>query len=224
MWKVIIFEGNLKNDVQIELSVIKEIRCNEDDSKMQFDATKMHRRCNSMQRRAERVRFIRFSWAAINLENSIYFANLEPNVGRTRDEINLRSFLGIKSGVSAKFGAQPADSSAAKYTYRWAPTYTRTREHGIMRYLIWVSRRYISAGVDGMACSLDFRFSTGVHRRFTVISIANLSKRVSIFIHIFHPPFRLLSIFFISNVMISPFHGYLAKEIAPISTSLNRTN
>lgn len=48
-------------------------------------------------------------------------------MGRTRDEINLRSFLGIKSGGSTKFGLQPAEASAtakARYT---------TREHGIMR-------------------------------------------------------------------------------------------
>lgn len=45
--------------------------------------------------------------SAVNLENSIYFANFRANVGRTRDEINLRSFLGIKSGVSGKFGSQP---------------------------------------------------------------------------------------------------------------------
>lgn len=72
------------------------------------------------------ARFIGLSRDAISLENSIYFANLEPNVGRTRDEINLRSFLGIKSGVSAKFGSQPADLSAAKYTYEPVHLYYRT--------------------------------------------------------------------------------------------------
>lgn len=35
-----------------------------------------------------------------------------------------------------------------------------TCEQGIMRYLNWVSRRYISDGVDGTACALDFRFCT----------------------------------------------------------------
>ena len=49
-------------------------------------------------------------------------------MGRTRDEINLRSFLGIKSGWSAKFGLQPGE--------RPRPLRERdtpTRERGIMR-------------------------------------------------------------------------------------------
>lgn len=65
---------------------------------------------------------------AIKLENSIYFAYAGPNVGRTRDEINLRSFLGIKSGWSVKFGLQPGE--------RPRPLRERdtpTRERGIMR-------------------------------------------------------------------------------------------
>lgn len=58
------------------------------------------------------TRFIRLSRAAIKLENSIYFAHAGSNVGRTRDEINLRSFLGIKSDGSAKFGLQPAGEAS----------------------------------------------------------------------------------------------------------------
>lgn len=69
-------------------------------------------------------------------------------MGRTRDEINLRSFLGIKSGGPAKFGLQPEASAAVKLHANAA----------LWGYLICASRRYISLGVDGMACSLDSPF------------------------------------------------------------------
>lgn len=50
-------------------------------------------------------------------------------MGRTRDETNLRSFLGIKSGVSGKFGSQPAGSRVRPNTRTHVLTYTRcTRE------------------------------------------------------------------------------------------------
>lgn len=78
--------------------------------------------------RARATRFIRLSRAAIKLENSIYFAHAGPNVGRTRDEINLRSFLGIKSGGSTKFGLQPSRRLRPLLKLN-----TPTREHGIMR-------------------------------------------------------------------------------------------
>lgn len=86
--------------------------------------------------------------------------------------------------MSAKFGPQPVQGSRVRPDTRTdAPTaYTRgTREAtGIIRYLIWVSRRYISLGVDGTACSLDFRFCTRVDPWFTVISIKDPLERVPI--------------------------------------------
>ena len=85
--------------------------------------------------------------------------------------------------MSAKFGSQPVQGSRVRPNTRTdVPTYTRgTREAtGIIRYLIWVSRRYISLGVDGTACSLDFRFCTRVDPWFTVISIKDPLERVPI--------------------------------------------
>lgn len=106
-------------------------------------------------------------------------------------------------------------SSAAKYTYRCAYLYTRgTREAtGIIRYLIWVSRRYISLGVDGTACSLDFRFCTRVDPWFTVISIKDPLERVPII-----PPSPLSSSpILLPTALVSPMQSlfFFASTFVP---------